>query len=103
MSVNDSDRAKDGISVSRRLFMVLSPRSLPYARLALESLFKNSEEQFDLFLITDEESDKQILLDEIKKLGVDQIRKRVQIFGEADLSARESEVFAAYPNIVSFR
>jgi hypothetical protein len=103
MSVNDLGRATDGLSVSRRLFMVLSPRSLPYARLALESLFKNSEEQFDLFLITDEESDKQILLDEIGRLGVDQTRKRVQIFGEADLSARESEVFAAYPNIVSFR
>jgi hypothetical protein len=103
MSVNDLDHAKDGLSVSRRLFMVLSPGSLPYARLALGSLFKNSEEQFDLFLITDEESDKQILLDEIGKLGVDQTGKRVQIFGEADLSARESEVFAGYPNITSFR
>lgn len=96
-------RAQDGLTVSRRLFMVLSPRSLPYARLALASLFNNSEEQFDLFLLTDEESDRQILLDEVGKLGVNQTGKSVQVFGEADLSARESEMFAGYPNIVSFR
>ena len=102
MSANSLDRAQDGLSV-RRLFMVLSPRSLPYARLALASLFDNAEEQFDLFLLTDEESDKQILLDEVGKLGASQIRKSVQVFGEADLSTRESEVFARYPNIARFR
>jgi hypothetical protein len=104
MRVNDLVQAKDdGVSVSRRLFMVLSPRSLPYARLALGSLFNKSEEQFELFLITDEESDKQILLDETGKLGVNRPGKSVQIFGEADLSARELEVFTDYPNIRSFR
>src|SRR5258707_5856283 len=103
MNVNKPDHAKDGLSGRRRLFMVLSPRSLAYARLALGSLFKNSEEQFNLFLITDEESDKQILLDEIGKLGVNQTGKRVQIFGEADLWSRESEVFAGFRNLASFR
>jgi hypothetical protein len=103
MSANSLDSAQDGLSVSRRLFMVLSPRSLPYARLALASLFNNAEEQFALFLITDEESDRQILLDEVGKLGANQIGKSVQVFGEADLSTRESEVFAGYPNIASFR
>jgi hypothetical protein len=103
MSDNYLEHAQDGLTLSRRLFMVLSPRSLPYARLALASLFNNAEEQFDLFLITDEESDRQILLDEVGKLGINQTGKSVQVFGEADLAARESEVFAGYPNIASFR
>ena len=103
MSVSDLDHAKDGLSVSRRLFMVLSPRSLSYARLALASLFNHAEEQFDLSLITDTESDKQILLDEVGKLGVNQIGKSVAVFDETDLSARESEMFAGYPNIANFR
>lgn len=84
--------------------MVLSPRSLPYARLALAGLFSCAEEPFHLALITDSEADKQTLLGEVGKLDVGTGSKRsCAIFSEDDLEARESEVFAKYPNIKSFR
>ncbi|SHH49559.1 hypothetical protein [Bradyrhizobium erythrophlei] len=98
------DHADDDVPAPRRLFMVLSPRSLSYARLALASLFGNAEEPFDLALITDSENDKQILLEEVGTLEVGQISKQsFAIFSEADLETRESEMFARYPNIRSFR
>jgi hypothetical protein len=98
------DRADDYVPVPRRLFMVLSPRSLSYARLALASLSGNAEEPFDLALITDSENDKQILLEEVGTLEVGQLSKQsFAIFSEADLETREADVFARYPNITSFR
>ena len=42
----------DAATSPRRLFMV-SPRSLPYARLALGSLYANCVEPLSLTLITD--------------------------------------------------
>lgn len=45
----------------RHVYMVLSPRSLSYARDALESLFGNSVEDLHLRLITDSEQDKEEL------------------------------------------
>src|SRR6266550_1879927 len=41
----------------RPLFMVLSPRSLPYAHLAIESLYQNCADEFSLCLITDSQDD----------------------------------------------
>src|SRR5712671_3379781 len=104
MGVNRLDQASYSLPVSRRLFMVLSPRSLSYARLAIASLFSNADEPFDLALITDSANDKQILLEEVGNPKSSHIGKQsVAIFDEADLSARESEMFAQYPNIRSFR
>ncbi len=54
------------ISKRRRLFMVLSPHSLPYARLCIESLYRNCTESFSLSLITDTKDDK-IRLDALLK------------------------------------
>jgi hypothetical protein len=104
MGTNLLHQAGASLSVPRRLFMVLSPRSLSYARLALASLFGNTEESFELSLITDAETDKQLLLEEVGKLGIGQLGgQRIAIFGEADLAAREAELFARYPNISAFR
>jgi hypothetical protein len=98
------NRVYAGLPTPRRLFMVLSPRSLPYARLALATLFGNAEEPFELSLITDSEADKQVLLEEVGKLGVGQPGQRHSaVFSEADLEGRESEMFARYPSIISFR
>src|SRR5690348_11115268 len=103
MDFNQFNRV-DGSAAARRLFMVLSPRSLGYARLALESLFRNAVEQFDLTLITDSDDDKSILGGEIARLGATKPDNHdLAIFSEDDLRARESEIFGGHPNILSFR
>jgi hypothetical protein len=98
------ERSNNSSQISRRLFMVLTPRSLSYARIAIESLFRNADEPFNLALITDSTDDKQILLEELGDLKNGLVSKRsISIFDEADLSARELEMFASYPNIIEFR
>jgi hypothetical protein len=47
----------------RKVYCVLSARSLPYAVKALESLGANSLEDLDITLITDGDSDKIALTD----------------------------------------
>jgi hypothetical protein len=84
--------------------MVLTPRSLLYARIAVESLFKNADEPFELTLITDSKSDKQILLNELGSLkGFRALEQSVSVFDEADLRMRELEKLEAYPNVMEFR
>ena len=89
----------------RRLFMVLSPRSLSYANVALASLFRNAQEPFQLSLITDSESDKARLFDELKHhtkaLNTDNNSWRV--FGFSDLEGIEETQFASYSNLRRFR
>ena len=53
----------------RHVYMVLSPRSLSYARDALESLFANSVEDLHLRLITDSERDKEELSESLAALN----------------------------------
>src|SRR5258708_8694318 len=56
--------SRDGYSDRpRKLYMVLSPRSLSHANLALKSLFRNSVEPVHLVLITDSADDKKVLTD----------------------------------------
>jgi hypothetical protein len=84
--------------------MILTPRSLSYARIAVESLFRNSDEPFHLVLITDSTDDKQILLGELGNLkSFEPSEQGISVFNEADLNERESEMFASYPHIVKFR
>ena len=52
----------------RLVFMVLSPRSLSYARDALESLFRNSLEVLQVRLITGSEENKQELSEAVALL-----------------------------------
>jgi hypothetical protein len=82
--------------------MVLSPRSLPYARHALESLLRNSFEALNLHLITDSEPDKQVLAHELAKLQP-HTRHRWSVTAETELSDREADMFASYPNLRAFR
>lgn len=86
----------------RQAYMVLSPRSLPYARYALESLFCNSKEALDLHLITDSDADKETLLDSLAAMGMDS-RHVWSVTAESELMDRESDVFGAYPNLRAFR
>ena len=89
-------------STPRRVFMVISPVSLGYARFSLESLFRNSVEQIHLHLITDAESDKEKLIEE---LTVRQTpgRHLWSVYSEEELAEREETIFGPYPNLRLFR
>jgi hypothetical protein len=88
--------------VPRRLFVVLSPRSLGYARPALKSLLRNALEPVHLHLITDTSSDKQLLIEETEDYPVAN-GHRLSIFAQDDLDDHESRVFGRYPNLRLFR
>jgi hypothetical protein len=89
----------------RRIFMVLSPRSLSYARLALRSLYRNCDENFRIYLITDSKDDKRILADELEQITNDPIKaqKTWSVNSSSDLDDQESDKFARYEHIRNFR
>ena len=89
-------------TVARRLFMILSPRSLGYARHALASLLRNVSEPIHLHLVTDTNSDKQLLLDEIAR-NPSASSHSCDVFSETDLDDRESTMLGGYPNLRLFR
>jgi len=95
----------DGCLTMRRLFMVLSPRSLPYARLALASLFLNAIEPFELILITDSNEDKVALSNEMHLIanGQGMLRCSWSVVSYSDLDVQEVERFERYENIRNFR
>jgi hypothetical protein len=81
--------------------MVLSSRSLGYARDALESLLQNSLEPLYLRLITDSEQDKESLSEAIA--SIDAKGHRCDVCSENDLAPREEEIFARHDNLRAFR
>jgi hypothetical protein len=89
------------VTPSRHLYMVLSPRSLGYARHALDSLFRNSSESVHLRLVTDSERDKEELSTAIASLNTD--GHRWEVYSERDLTEREAELFARHENLRAFR
>ena len=86
----------------RRLFLILSPRSLDYARLSLHSLFAKAAEDLHLHLITDSAADKQSLLAELEQISFLE-RHTAAVYAKDDLADREAERFARYPNLRQFR
>jgi hypothetical protein len=87
---------------TRYLYMVLSSGSLPYARLAIESLYRRSAEPVHLHLITDSAEDRQSLAEFMgSQSGVKS--KSWSIYSAGDLEERASEHFARYPNLRAFR
>jgi hypothetical protein len=86
----------------RRLFLILSPRSLDYARLSIHSLFNNALEDFHLHLITDSAEDRQAL---IAALPANHLSGRHQatVYAKDDLADREADRFARHPHIRQFR
>lgn len=93
------------IDPSRRLFMVLSPRSLPYARLALRSLYANCVEPFALALITDGPDDVRQLRRELEALEQVSVQpsRSMSVYGDADLTDLEHDRFRKYPHLQQFR
>lgn len=89
-------------AVPRRVFMVVSPVSLSYARFCLESLFHNSAERLHLHLITDSASDREKLIEEIE-VRQDAGPHQYSVFAEEELADREAGIFGPYPSIRAFR
>jgi hypothetical protein len=82
--------------------MILSPRSLSYARHALESLLSNALEPLHLHLITDSSADRAVLMEEMR--GYPSARRHTfEVFAKADLDDQEATMFGSYPNLRAFR
>jgi hypothetical protein len=103
--ITPSKLAFEAATLPRRLLMVLSPRSLPYARLTLRSLYANSVEPFSLTLITDGPDDVKELRQELETLRSDpsSIYRTVVVYGEADLADLEQNRFGGYSALRHFR
>jgi hypothetical protein len=85
----------------REVYVVLSPRSLGYARDALESMFRNSLEPLHVHLITDSRSDKEELSEAVASIGTES--HQWEVYSEDDLTPREEELFARHSNLRGFR
>jgi hypothetical protein len=86
----------------RRVFMVLSPRSLSYSRYALESLFRNVAEPIHLHLITDSPEDRAKLEEELAE-HQQTAGHAWSVYAENDLKDMEAELFGRFPHLRQFR
>ena len=82
--------------------MVLSPRSLPYARTALESLLRRSVEDLELRLITDAPADARELAAAVEALAPEP-RHGWSVHADEELDDAEARVFAGLPHLRAFR
>lgn len=88
------------LAPARRVYMVLSPRSLSYATLALRTLLLNCDELMDVHLITDSQQDKRALTAAIASIDH---RHRCTVVSEDDLDDAEASIFPRYPHLRAFR
>ncbi len=91
-----------GAAGLRPVYMILSPRSLGYARLCLETLLRNSADGLFLRLLTDSAEDADALRAVMEEIAPD-ARHRWQVLAEADLLEREEERFGRFPRLRAFR
>jgi hypothetical protein len=96
-----SNRVFDKL-VPRRLYVVLSPRSLPYARYGLQSLLLHSLEDLDIALITDSKEDRETLLRAASEWE-NPNRHAIRIVVKQELEDFEASIFGRLPNLRSFR
>jgi hypothetical protein len=88
--------------IPRRIFCVLSARSLPYARLCLSSLLRCSLESLDLTLITDSKQDRLLLQAAVDELDFSS-RHRCSVSAGDELADAAATQFAAHPNLRALR
>ncbi len=86
----------------RQLYMVLSPRSLPYAHAALASLLRNSAAPINLHLVTDSADDGDALAGTVHELEPD-ARHAWSVASEEQLNDAEAQLFGGLPNLRAFR
>lgn len=93
----------DSLSLPRRkVYCVMSARSLPYARFAISSLLANSLEALDLTFVTDEESDRTDIVKALADIAQPpQHTIAIRIKSEIDELAREQ--WAGLPHLTQFR
>ena len=87
---------------TRRLYCVLSPRSLPYARFAFRSLFDHCLEPVDLTLITDDEADRDAIAAAVDEIGP-AAAHRWRVFSKREADERAEAFYAGCPLISAFR
>ena len=85
----------------RQVYMVLSPRSLGYAKATLESLFANALEPLAVHLITDSKADAHALTEATQLLGM--AAHTCSVTAEEELADAESTLLANLPNLRAFR
>jgi hypothetical protein len=87
--------------MERRVFIVLSARSISYAKVCIETLLCNSLEPIALTLVTDDDDDKAVF----EKLvsGVEAARDRWRVLTKADCDEIARERFARFPNLQALR
>jgi hypothetical protein len=86
----------------RQVYMVLSPRALPYAKSCIESLLENSFQALELHLITDSDEDTLHLTETMEGLQPDK-RHRWTVVGETELLDLEAGTFHGFDNLRVFR
>ena len=84
--------------------MILSPDSLPYATLALRSLFRNAVERTHLSLITDSPADKRRLTTEVSSLECERDGLHsCSVFDASELDQCDENQFSQFQHLRSFR
>jgi len=86
----------------RKVYMVLSPRALPYAKRCVDSLLRNSCEYLHLHLITDSTDDAKRLGELMANLPLDS-RHRCDIFSGTEMFDREAAKFGGFRNLRALR
>ena len=94
--------ASTGNPPLRKLYCVLSARSLPYAASAFQSLEANCLDDFDLTLLTDSGEDKRALIAALGHLKISE-RHRWRVFAQAEADEKAETLLARHPNIAAFR
>ena len=87
---------------SRRLFMILSPRSLSYATKCVESLFAKANEHLEICFMTDSAEDKEVLNEVIGPLP-NPGGHRWHVVDDSEAEVRASEQWISLPNLQTFR
>jgi hypothetical protein len=86
----------------RNLFMILSPRSLPYAAKCVSSLFANSVERLNIRFLTDSARDKDTLEDTIGQIS-NPHKQLWSVFSDEAVEQLSLAQWENFPNLQSFR
>lgn len=90
----------------RRVFVIVSPSSLGYFHICLESLLGSCDEPLHLHLITDSDADRERLIEEItvrQNPDASRAGHLWNVFAEDELADREATIFGSLPNLRAFR
>lgn len=87
---------------TRRLFMILSPRSLPYATKCVESLFAKAAEHLQVCFMTDSAADKCELVEVIGHLP-NRAGHCWSVVDDSEAEVHAGERWARLPNLRTFR